>query len=335
MSKLLKGKRVFIDTQVFRKARFGVASPAFKKLAAISKDRGVILITTSITKREIEAQIDEIAPEIKTAFGRAASLLLGFGLPELIIRGSTASTFSETQVATLLKEFMADFFRDCSVEEIALPKDALSNTLDLYFQKRPPFGNAKKKSEFPDAFVLEALKSKAGVNGESVYVISEDPDLEAACKESPYLEHLPSVAHFLDLWNLHSNTIKQVRATLRDNSSRIHNELDRIVESISGEMDTPGVVEMSHRKIADILDELVISCDASKASVEFVCFVEFEGYLEIHPANNAPVEHRLAESGQQVTITLEFRFSPDDPKIFEVETYWAPQSITFSAHSAR
>jgi hypothetical protein len=265
MSKLLKGKRVFIDTQVFRKARFGVASPAFKKLAAISKDRGVILITTSITKREIEAQIDEIAPEIKTAFGRAASLLLGFGLPELIIRGSTASTFSETQVATLLKEFMADFFRDCSVEEIALPKDALSNTLDLYFQKRPPFGNAKKKSEFPDAFVLEALKSKAGVNGESVYVISEDPDLEAACKESPYLEHLPSVAHFLDLWNLHSNTIKQVRATLRDNSSRIHNELDRIVESISGEMDTPGVVEMSHRKIADILDELVISCDASKA----------------------------------------------------------------------
>ena len=250
------------------------------------------------------------APEIKTAFGRAASLLLGFGLPELIIRGSTASTFSETQVATLPKEFMADFFRDCSVEEIALPKDALSNTLDLYFRKRPPFGNAKKKSEFPDAFVLEALKSKAGVNGESVYVISEDPDLEAACKESPHLEHLPSVAHFLDLWNLHSNTIKQVRATLRDNSSRIHNELDRIVESISGEMDTPGVVEMSHRKIADILDELVISCDASKASVEFVCFVEFEGYLEIHPTNNAPVEHRHAESGQEVELRSNFDSVP-------------------------
>jgi hypothetical protein len=135
-------------------------------------------------------------------------------------------------------------------------------------------------------------------------------------------------------WNLHSNTIKQVRATLRHNSSRIHNELDRIVESISGEMDTPGLVEMSHRKIVDILDELVISCDESKASVEFVCFVEFEGYLEIHHPNNAPVEHRHAESGQGLTITLEFRFSPDDPKIFEVETYWAPQSITFSAHSA-
>lgn len=334
MAKLLKGKRVFIDTQVFRKARFGVASPAFKKLASISKARDIILVTTTITKREIEAQIKAVAPEIKTSLGRAAGLLQGFGLPELHVNNAPAATFTEPQTIAFLKDLMTNFFRDCDSEEIELPEHALRNTLDLYFAKRPPFGDAKKKSEFPDAFVLEALKSRAGTNGESVYVVSEDPDLEAACKECQYLEHLPSVGHFLDLWNLHSTTIKQVRATLRQNSSKIHEHLERIVDSISGEMDAPGVVEMSYRNIVDVLDELVISCDDSQASVEFVCYVKFEGFLEIHSPNNAPLEYRQAERQQTVIITLEFKFDPSDPNIFNVDTYWAPQSITFAAHEA-
>jgi hypothetical protein len=53
------------------------------------------------------------------------------------------------------------FFQDSEAEEIELPKSALKQVLDLYFARRPPFGEGKKKSEFPDAFVLEALKSKA------------------------------------------------------------------------------------------------------------------------------------------------------------------------------
>lgn len=110
MSKLLKGKRVFVETQIFRKARFGVTSPAFKKLSEISKDRNVTLGTTSITRREIDAQIDEIASELKTALGRAANILVGFGLPELVIRGSSAATLDEAQIAVLLKDLVATFF---------------------------------------------------------------------------------------------------------------------------------------------------------------------------------------------------------------------------------
>jgi hypothetical protein len=334
MAKLLKGKRVFIDTQIFRKARFGVASPTFKKLASLSKNRDIILVTTTITRREVEAQIEAIAPEIKISIGRAASLIQGFGLPEMHINSAPAATFTEPQIVAFLKDLMTTYFRNCDVEEIELPKHSLQNALDLYFAKRPPFGDAKKKSEFPDAFVLEALKSKAGVNGESVYIVSEDPDLEAACKASPHLEHLPSIGHLLDLWNLHSDTIQQVRATLRQNSSKVHEHLNNIVDLISGEMDAPGIVKMSHREIIDVVDELVVSCDETKASVEFVCYVEFDGFLEIHLPDNAPFEYRQADQKQFLTITLEFKFNPRDPNVFEVETYWAPSSITFAAHQA-
>jgi len=334
MSKLLKGKRVFLDTQVFRKARFGVSNPAFKKLSEICKEGDVTLVTTSITRKEIDAQIDEVAPEIKKTLGTAASILVGFGLPEITINGASAATLTEAEIAAFLKALVAIFFRDCDVEEIELPKRALHNALDLYFGKRAPFGPGKKKSEFPDAFVLEALKSKAGQNGESVYVISEDSDFSSACKECPHFEQLPSIAHFLNLWNVHSDSIKQVRATLRANIKKIHNLLDQVVEGISGEMDAPGSVKISHREIVDVLDELVISCDDSKASTEFVCYVEFDAFLEIHPPHNAHAEQRQAHAGQSVNITLEFDYDPTNPKVFEVVTYWAPQSITFSAHRA-
>jgi hypothetical protein len=334
MSKLLKGKCVFLDTQVFRKALFGVCNPAFKKLSEICKDGDVRLVTTKITRQEIDAQIEEAGPDIKKTLGKAASILAGLGLPEPAIQGTSAATITEAEIVVFLKDLVATFFRDCEVQDIEFPKGALHNVLDLYFGKRPPFGAGKKKAEFPDAFVLEALKSKAGRNGESIYVVSEDTDLVAACNGVAHLESVPSVAHFLNLWNVHSNSIKQVRSTLSVNTKVIHETLDRIVEGISGDIDAPGSVEISHRNIVDILDELVISCDETKASVEFVCLVEFDAWLEIHPPHNGPFEYRNAQPSQTIYITLEFRFDPANPKVFEVDNYWAPQSITISAHSA-
>jgi hypothetical protein len=334
MSKLLKGKRVFLDTQIFRQARFGVASPAFKKLAEICKHGDLILITTSITRREIEAQIDDSAPDFKKTLGRAAGLLSGLGHSEPTIDSVPVAKMTEPEIAAHVKKTVAEFFHDCEAEEIELPKNAVHTVFDHYFKKQPPFGDAKKKSEFPDAFVLEALKEKAGRNGESLYVISEDADFVSTCKLSPHLESLPSIGHFLNLYNVHSTSVKAVRATLRANVKCIHDTLDRIVESLAGEMDAPGIVKMTHRKIVDILDELVISCDDKTASVEFVCFVEFEAWLEIHPLHDAPFEHRHADSGQGINITLEFEFDSDNPEVFEVKTYWAPQSIMISAHTA-
>jgi len=334
MPNLLKGKRVFLDTQVFRKAWFGFSRPAFKKLLMLCRDGDVILVTTLITRREIEAQIEEIAPDIKKTLGRANSIMVGLGFPEITVQGNSSATVSEVQIATLMKNSVEAFFRDCNVEQIEFPKTALHNVFELYFEHRAPFGTAKKKSEFPDAFVLEALKSKAGENGESIYVVSEDADLQNACKQAAHLEHLPSLPHFLDLWNVHLDLVKKVRATMRANAVAIDQKLDEIIAGLAGEMDCPGAVKISHRKIIDVLDSLIISCEESKASVEFICFVEFDAWLEIHPPVEASPEYRHAEPRQSVSVTLDFDFDPSDPHVFSVQSYWSPQSVTFSAHSA-
>ena len=323
-----------IDTQAFRKARFGVEGPAFANFCALCKLGELTLVTTTITRREIDAQIDEVAPEFRSILAKAGGIAASLGQSQIVVFGFPSTQLTELQVAVALKKSVGEFFEKCGAEQLDLPKLALPKVLDLYFEKRPPFGPGKKKAEFPDALVIEALKAKAGVNNQVIYVVSEDSDFANACKECPHLELVPTLGHFLDHYNSHAESVKRIRATLRKNSRKIDERLDEIVNSLSGELDCPGSVKIAYRKIVDILDSLIISCDEARASVEFVCFVEIDAWLEILPPNAAPPEYRHSEKQQAINVTLEFRFDPSDATVFEVESYWAPQAISFSAQSA-
>ena len=157
MSKLLKGKRIFIDTQAFRQARFAVSNPSFVKLRELCKARKLTLLTTEITRREIDANILEVAFEIKNAIEKIAVLQ-----PDLVVFGQPAKQLTEIDLAKTLTKQVNEFFEGCGAVLVELPKTALATVLDLYFNRQPPFGEGKKKAEFPDAFVLEALKTKAG-----------------------------------------------------------------------------------------------------------------------------------------------------------------------------
>jgi hypothetical protein len=336
MSKLLKGKRVFIDTQVFRKARFAVTGPAFVKLCQLCKAEEIMLVTTDITRREIDAQIDETALEFRSALGKAGAITVALGQPDFLISGIPATKITEVEVYKAFKDLVDTFFKESAAEVLEVPKTALPTVFNLFFEKKPPFGFGKKKAEFPDAFVLEALKQKAGNNKEVLYAISEDPDFADACKECPRLEVLPSLPHFLDRYNAHAEAEGQVRATLKGNSARVDETLKDILKNVPGDMtDCRGTVEFESKTIIDVLDSLLISCDDAHASVEFVCFIEAAAWLKILPSGgDTPPEYRRGEIRQAINITLQFRFNPKDPSVFEVETYWAPQSLIFSPHSA-
>ena len=55
MTKLLKGKHVFLDTTEFSHVRFDVGNPAFTEFRRLCRKRQFVLLTTDITKREVEA----------------------------------------------------------------------------------------------------------------------------------------------------------------------------------------------------------------------------------------------------------------------------------------
>jgi len=330
MSKLLKGKRLFVDTQVFREARFAVSNPAFAKLRELCEVRKLTLLTTDITRREINANIFEVASEFQKTLRNAAGIITSLQQPDIIIFGVPAIKLTEDDLAKALARQVNEFFEKCQVVKVELPQTALPTVLDLYFGKKPPFGEGKKKAEFPDAFVLEALKSKSGINNEFVYVVSGDQDLANACKQHPHLEYVESLSRFLDCYNAHADTIKQVHATVKKNFKMIEKQLQNIVESLPGELQgRSGFVQLDSVELADILDILVVSCDGPTASVEFVCHVGVKALLEEMTSTDAQPDFRKIDQKEVVNITLEFKFDPANVQAFEVETYWSPVSLCF------
>jgi len=330
MSKLLKGKRIFIDTQAFRQARFAVSNPSFVKLRELCKARKLTLLTTEITRREIDANILEVAFEIKNAIEKIAVLQ-----PDLVVFGQPAKQLTEIDLAKTLTKQVNEFFEGCGAVLVELPKTALATVLDLYFNRQPPFGEGKKKAEFPDAFVLEALKTKAGINDESVYVVSADPDYVNACEKNPHLENISSLSRFLDLYNGHAETISQVHATVTKNLKLIETKLQEIVETLQGGMrGLPGQVRIHSVKVVEILDTLVISCDGPTASVEFVSNVAVDASLETVFSEDFQPDFRRVCSAEVVSITLDFKFDPANTDVFEVQTYWAPTILSIAPPSA-
>jgi hypothetical protein len=330
MSKLLKGKRVFVDTQVFRQARFAVSNPSFTKLRELCEARKLNLLTTEITRREIDANIFEVASEIQKTLRKAAGIITSLGQPDIIVFGIPANKLTEDDLVKALSRQVNDFFEKCQVEQVELPRTTLATVIDLYFKKQPPFGAGKKKAEFPDSFVLEALKSKAGINSECVYVVSGDTDISKACTPSTFLEHIATLPHFLDRYNAHADTIKLVHATVKKNFKQIEKKLQDILESLPGELrGRSGFVQLNSVQLADILDTLVVSCDGPTASVEFVCHAEVKASLETTDSIDAQPDFREIDQMEVVNITLEFKFDPANAEVFEVETYWAPVSLCF------
>lgn len=113
MSKLLKGKRVFVDTQVFRQARFAVSNPSFTKLRELCEARKLNLLTTEITRREIDANIFEVAAEIQKTLRKAAGIITSLGQPDIIVLGIPANKLTEDDLVKALSRQVNDFFEKC------------------------------------------------------------------------------------------------------------------------------------------------------------------------------------------------------------------------------
>ncbi|MCY3681553.1 MAG: PIN domain-containing protein, partial [Gemmatimonadetes bacterium] len=103
----------------------------------------------------------------------------------------TASETLKCQLSTFLQEIRATVLPTSNV--------SIDAVFDQYFGKRPPFGEGKKKSEFPDAFAIEAIEAWCKENDERMYVISADGDLKEYCETSDCLIALDKLPKFISV----------------------------------------------------------------------------------------------------------------------------------------
>lgn len=109
----------------------------------------------------------------------------------------------------------------------------MSQLIDLYFNKKPPFHNENpKKSEFPDAIALASLEAWSIKENRKILVVSRDGDWKSFCDQSNRLYLLNDLATALEMFQRRSYLVSDIAELLEQFSIDINDRTSRLGKEI-------------------------------------------------------------------------------------------------------
>ena len=221
---------VALDTEVFVRNNFNYKSTLFVKLIELSESEKIHLYLTTVVQREVLAHIHQEVQKSKKFFEK---LHKEFRKQAKIIHNSQKFnqllhfTFDEEGLDQELTDKFNSFIEEADVEILSVDSVSPEEVFSKYFDNSPPFGEGKKKHEFPDAFAIAALERKAEVEGKIIYIVSGDNDWQKACNESVNLTHIESIDKLLEgiICEQESEEIDFCYETLEEVSIQVNEEI--------------------------------------------------------------------------------------------------------------
>ncbi|HFG6863553.1 PIN domain-containing protein [Acinetobacter baumannii] len=196
----LETRLVFIDTCAYQNKNFQFGDHILQKLQNLLEEDKIQLLITDITKKEIEEHLlkkSALAIKKLKDYIHADGKILR-GTPELSIH-SIFDSITKHDVFNNLNSKFNQFLESPRVENISIKNVNPEVIFNKYFANEPPFISESKKHEFPDAFVLEAVKDVAKSRLLKVYIISTDDDMKAYAEKDENCIHLSSIDELVDL----------------------------------------------------------------------------------------------------------------------------------------
>lgn len=277
---MLETRKVFIDTQYFVKAGLHFDNPALKTFRKYCESSELLHISTSVVEREVEAQIiasvKEAIGAIKT-FRRKARLLSSLGDDQI---QRLFAEVPEEDIYQKSSEVFEEYMDGCFTEVVEANEVDPEDILSLYFETKPPFGDGKKKSEFPDAISLLSLKSHLAED-EKIYVISDDGDLKKFCDSETQFISVETLDKLLDIYTQHTNIrSEQVKQYFVTNEMSIKEKIKQYLEDceVYNSSTWEGAEVDDGLTVTHLgeIDPLVIYIDDEESQITFDIDVEFE-----------------------------------------------------------
>ena len=172
---------VFIDTSVFIAENYFAPGNRIHTLQRLAEEGKINLVLSEITIQEVRKHIISQVRDAWKQFDKVCKVFRN--LQEIDKwRKSTNDKKECEHYLSQLDGFLKT--PNLKVLDYTYCTDT-AKVFKAYFESKKPFGEGKKKEEFPDAFVLTALEKYAAETKQSVVVLSEDSDM--ACYESKTL----------------------------------------------------------------------------------------------------------------------------------------------------
>lgn len=357
MSSRLPTTLVFLDTEVYVTTNFNFQGPLFSALKERIEKKQVTLGITEITIREVQAKIREGVAGAYEVLEKAK------GKAHVLKNSSHDAitaffrSWSKGDVEDELQKKFLSFLSGFEVERLGYDGVAVEKIFDLYFGQQPPFGEAKKKNEFPDAFALSILEGWAECMGEVVHIVSNDGDIREGASASHRFTYSKTLAELLaelsfkydELAPLCLKAYEVVRSTVEnaisdqflDRAFYLGDQDGEVEEVYDVEVggDAPQLLWVSHDEGDD-----TVSCE-----FEIVPTISYRARLNYNDLSTATYDSEDkvmlyrrtinedvdGDTFAPVTVELTFlRNSPDDCTVDSVKAdFEDSEEVTSSVHS--
>jgi len=304
---------IFLDTQCYRELKLDWNSQLLQALQEHAAAGRLRLLITDITKREVIEQLDRSLDETLVSLRKHDVSLSQIA--------SGISVVDKPSARKVLARNFEDFLSKSKAILVPLLADAQEVFSD-YFERSPPFGDGRKKSEFPDAFVIKSLLRWCAANKQSAYVVSGDQDLEKCCSVAGPLHHCRGLPEILSL--VASNEILRANLLTALNASyAIAREIDECVDELRVSPNAPDIT-LLERNVENvrIIELYVIKRTGNhfylEADVDFDSSFTFYG---THFDERLDRFRRFGETTSNthtVTVEIDADFDPAKPASLDV-----------------
>ena len=200
---------VFIDTSTLHRMQFPFGLPRLQPLMDRLDAGDIRVIISEVVAREIREHVSEHVIEAEEAHAKFrrdvdkahAKFRQKATIMRIINDPGNAVVITEVAWEAVREATLAAvdlFLKAPGVEVIPIHGDDAVGVFADYFARLAPFGERKKKSEFPDSFAMKGLLRYAQAEECKIGVVSEDGDWLAACRDHDELIHCSSLDRVVD-----------------------------------------------------------------------------------------------------------------------------------------
>jgi hypothetical protein len=326
----LETTNVFIDTEVFDASNLNFESIVFKELVRLAQAEHVKVFLTTVTESEVLAHIPQRIHEAFLALEKFRNK--GRMLKNVTAFRPVFAEFDEQGAVAEVRKKFENFLIGADVTILDLEEADAEAVFKDYFDKKPPFGEDKKKYEFPDAFAQQALTKWCEDNGCKMYVVGADPDWQSL-KGSKVLIPILKLQEFIGLAvkdeaeELTKTVLRLYRGNLPKVEAAIKAEFADCgfyTEDVDGDVNKVTVtrLELGDPQILEIDDvsaTISVSVDLDyNADVSYEDNDEGIWDSEDHRWLYRPTKHEEVEESESFEAELTIHFDPENDQSFDV-----------------
>jgi hypothetical protein len=337
---------VFLDTSIFAGQQYNFSSTTIDSFLKAAKDKDIQLLIPAPTLSEIERQMKTRANEafksLSDAIRKAPFLKKWKQWPE-----KPSGILGDWELQKIVFQEWNDFLSHFKIYKLNYDGIDINKIMNQYNLIKPPFGEGKKRKEFPDAFAFESLSLYAHKNRISIAIISCDSDFKAACEQSTSLIYYPSLPAFTELLLGTDKIISKYKLMLE-------NDNDKTIEAICDESsqidfypnDQDVEIEYSDAFSVNSFDSKIVAIGEKEFTILFQSDIEFkhsmsweeeDGWDEDQHVVHTHTEQDYTRELSRIDGTAKIILAPDhegissigcinfDTDAIEVEAPYIPQ----------